>query len=46
MGSNVDTPLFHQEAQTMAYLTILFCQFTNILSRRAGFDSIWSPYFR
>lgn len=45
LGLVSETHMFHQKAQTLAYLTILFCQFTNIMSRRAGFESVWTSYF-
>jgi hypothetical protein len=33
-------------AVTVSYISILFCQYANILSRRAGDDSIFTSYFR
>ena len=38
-------PLLYARATTIAYLTIAFCQFANILSRRCEYDSILSRNF-
>lgn len=33
-------------ATSITYTSIIFCQFMNILSRRAGTDSVFTPYLR
>jgi Ca2+-transporting ATPase len=38
-------PMLYARATTLAYLTIAFCQFSNILSRRDEYDSILSKNF-
>ncbi|MCK4351260.1 MAG: cation-transporting P-type ATPase, partial [Candidatus Krumholzibacteria bacterium] len=38
-------PLLYARATTISYLTIAFCQFANILSRRYEYDSILSRNF-
>jgi Ca2+-transporting ATPase len=40
------TPQAYAIAATVSYVSILFCQYANILSRRAGDDSIFTPYIR
>ena len=35
-------PLLYAQANTIAWLTIAFCQFANILSRRSEYDTIFS----
>lgn len=37
---------YYAIATSVTYTSILFCQFANILSRRAGTDSVFTPYLR
>ena len=37
---------YYAIATSVTYTSILFCQFANILSRRAGTDSVFTPYIR
>ncbi len=41
-----DTPIMHYaRATTISYLTLAYCQFANIMSRRYEYDSIFSKNF-
>ncbi|EKD24700.1 MAG: hypothetical protein ACD_80C00168G0011 [uncultured bacterium (gcode 4)] len=42
---NTTTP-YYAIATSVTYTSILFCQFANILSRRAGTDSVFTSYLR
>jgi Ca2+-transporting ATPase len=42
---NAADPMLYARATTIAYLTIAFCQFANILSRRDETDSVFQRNF-
>ncbi len=42
-GLATDT-FMYQQASSLTYITIIFCQFANILSRRATTESVFSSY--
>ncbi|MEI6118123.1 MAG: hypothetical protein WCP92_02505 [bacterium] len=40
------TTPYYAIATSVTYTSILFCQFANILSRRAGTESVFTSYLR
>lgn len=41
-----DTSIYYPIATSITYTSIVFCQFANIISRRAGLESVFTSYLR
>jgi len=45
LWSEVAWTEFYAQAVTVTYVSLLFCQYANILSRRAGLNTVFTKYF-